>query len=156
MHTSCLYIALPVLSAVALLSASCGSSVSAKQTPRIVTMAQSGPADVIGNDNEALQRAANLLHRGDTLSIGAGTYIMENSLFVPSGVTVRGVAGKTILRKSRGIESPLVEDGDYGETFLAPAEPQKFRPGMGVAVLDDASNSGWAITMPPGFASRNA
>jgi hypothetical protein len=132
---------------MALLSASCSSSVSAKQMPRVITVAQSGPADVVGNDNEALQKAANLLHPGDTLSIAAGTYTMENSLFVPSGVTVRGVAGKTILRKSKGVESALVEDGDYGETFLAVAEPQKFRPGMGVAVVDDASNAGWAITI---------
>ncbi len=147
MHTIPLYIALPVLSAIALLSASCGASVSAKQTPRIVTVAQSGQADIVGNDNEALQKAANLLHPGDTLSIGAGTYTMENSLFVPSDVTVRGIAGKTILRKGKGVESPLVEDGDYGETFLAVADPQKFRPGMGVAVLDDVSNEGWGITI---------
>ena len=45
------------------------------------------------------------------------------------------------------MESPLVEDGDYGETFLAVADPQKFRPGMGIAVVDDVSNSGWAITV---------
>jgi parallel beta-helix repeat protein len=147
MHPISLSVALPVLSAIALLSASCSSSVSAKQTPRVITVAQSGQAEVVGNDNEALQKAANLLHPGDTLSIGAGTYTMENSLFVPSGVTVRGVAGKTILRKSTGVESPLVEDGDYGETFLAVAEPQKFRPGMGIAVVDDASNAGWAITI---------
>jgi len=110
-------------------------------------VAQTGPADILGSDNEALQRGANLLHPGDTLSIGPGTYMMENSLFIPSGVTVRGVAGKTILRKSKGIESPLIEDGDYGDTLLAVAEPHKFRPGMGVAVLDDASNAGWAITI---------
>ncbi|MFL6351844.1 MAG: right-handed parallel beta-helix repeat-containing protein [Bryobacteraceae bacterium] len=112
-----------------------------------MSVAQSGPADVVGNDSEALQKAAHLLHPGDTLSIGPGTYTMEDSLFVPSGVTVRGVSGKTILRKSRGIESALVEDGDYGETFLAVAEPQKFRRGMGIAVTDDTSNSGWAITV---------
>src|SRR5919201_1333906 len=105
MHATSLYFALPVLSVMALLSASCSSSASATQTPRVVTVAQSGSADVAGNDNEALQKAANLLRPGDTLSIGAGTYMMENSLFVPSGVTVRGVAGKTILLKSKGIES---------------------------------------------------
>jgi parallel beta-helix repeat protein len=72
---------------------------------------------------------------------------MENSLFVPSGVTVRGVPGKTILRKSRGIESLLTEDGDYGETFLPVADPQKFHAGMGVAVTDDILKTGWDITI---------
>src|SRR5205085_8907281 len=141
------YIALSMVTLMVLLSASCGSRVKAEQSPRVVTVAQSGPADIVGNDSEALQKAAQLLHPGDTLSIGTGTYTMDNSLFVPSGVTVRGVPGKTVLRKSRGIESSLVEDGDYGETFLAIAEPHKFRPGMGIAVTDDTSNSGWAITV---------
>jgi parallel beta-helix repeat protein len=147
MHPVSHYIAFSALTLMILLGASCSSRVIAEQTPRVVTVAQSGPADVVGDNSEALQKAAHLLHPGDTLSIAAGTYTMDNSLFVPSGVTVRGVAGKTILQKSRGIESPLVEDGDYGETFLALAEPQKFHPGMGIAVTDDTSNSGWAITI---------
>jgi parallel beta-helix repeat protein len=140
-------LAFSALAVMVVLSTNCGSRVTAEQPRRVVTVAQSGPADVVGTDGEALRKAAHLLHPGDTLSIGAGTYTMEDSLFVPSGVTVRGVLGKTVLRKSRGVESPLVEDGDYGETFLAVAEPQKFRPGMGIAVTDDTSNSGWAITV---------
>jgi parallel beta-helix repeat protein len=147
MHPISPHIALSALAVMIVLSTSCTSRIAAEQTSRVVTVAQSGSADVVGKDNEALQNAAHLLHPGDTLSIGAGTYTMEDSLFVPSGVTVRGVPGKTVLRKSRGIESALVEDGDYGETFLAVADPQKFRPGMGIAVTDDTSNSGWAITV---------
>lgn len=114
---------------------------------RTVTVAQSAPADVVGSDSVALQKAASLLKPGDTLSIGPGVYEMHNSLFVPSNVTVRGAAGKTILKKSRGIASALAEDGDYGETYLAVAEPGKFRPGMGIAVLDDKKNSGWDISI---------
>jgi hypothetical protein len=130
---------------LALVLVSCaGRSVSGARG-RVVSVAQSGAADVIGNDSAALQKAAGLLQPGDTLSIEPGTYEMDNSLFVPSGVTVRGVAGKTILRKSRGVESALAEDGDYGESALMLAEPEAFRPGMGIAVLDDAQNSGWDI-----------
>jgi parallel beta-helix repeat protein len=112
-----------------------------------VTVAQSGPADVVGADSMALQKAAQMLKPGDTLVIGPGTYTMQNSLFVPSGVTVRGTKDKTILRKSRGVESVLAEDGDYGESKLAVAEPQKFQPGMGVSVVDDKLNSGWDISI---------
>lgn len=115
--------------------------------PRTVTVAQSGPADVVGNDSTALQKAVHMLKPGDTLSIGPGTFEMHNSLFVPSGVTVRGTPGKTILMKSRGIESSLVEDGDYGENTLAVAEPEKFRPGMGIAIVDDLLKSGWDISV---------
>lgn len=115
--------------------------------PRTFTVAQSGPADVIGSDSAALGRAAAMLKPGDTLVIGPGTYTMDNSLFVPSGVTVRGTPGKTVLLKSRGVSSPLAEDGDYGETQLRVAEPEKFRPGMGLAVLDDRQNSGWDVSI---------
>jgi hypothetical protein len=116
-------------------------------SPRIVTVAQSGAADIVGNDNAALQKAAQMLKPGDTLQIGPGIYEMHNSLFVPSGVTVRGTAGKTILMKSRGVESALTDDGDYGENILRVAEPEKFRPGMGIAVVDDQLKDGWDISI---------
>eukprot|EP01035_Chromulina_nebulosa_P050971 gene50971-69347_t len=94
---------------------------------RTVTVAQDGSPDVLGADSATLQRAMDLLRTGDTLEIGPGTYRMNNSLFVPSGVTVRGTKGLTVLRKSAGAESALIEDGDYGETRLIVAEPGKFR-----------------------------
>jgi parallel beta-helix repeat protein len=114
---------------------------------RTIRIAQSGNADVVGSDSAALQQAAKLLHPGDTLSIGPGTYEMDNSLFVPSGVTVRGTSGQTILKKSRGVESALTEDGDFGERLLLVAEPAKFHPGMGISVSDDTLKSGWDITV---------
>jgi hypothetical protein len=130
-----------------LLAASCERRDVNAGRGRVVTVAQSGSADVLGNDDAALQKAVGLLRADDTLSIGPGVYEMNNSLFVPSGVTLRGEAGRTVLRKSRGVESPLTEDGDYGDSVLKVAEPEKFRPGMGVAVLDDKLNSGWDISI---------
>jgi hypothetical protein len=121
-------------------------AVSAEPT-RTITIAQSGTADVVGSDSITLQKAANLLKPGDTLAMGAGTYAMENSLFIPSDVTVRGEPGKTILRKGTGVASPLEEDGDYGETLLVVKEPEKFHPGMGLSILDDKQNSGWDISV---------
>ena len=120
---------------------------SASSPGRVITVAQSGTADVTGTDNEALQKAVKLLRPGDTLSIGPGIYTMNNSVFIPSGVVVRGVPGQTILRKSRGVQSALAHDGDYGETALTVAEPEKFKAGMGVAVQDDKLNSGWDISI---------
>ena len=72
---------------------------------------------------------------------------MDNSLFVPSGVTVRGTNGQTVLLKSKGVTSALLEDGDYGEWQLRVADPAGFRPGMGISVLDDAQNSGWDVSV---------
>src|ERR1700693_6404310 len=85
---------------------------------RTITVAQSGNAGdaltVIGSDSASLQEAADMLHPGDTLVIGPGTYQMDASLLIPSNVTVRGTAGKTILLKSAGVESGLTEDADFG------------------------------------------
>ncbi len=114
---------------------------------RTVTVAQFGPADFVGSDNVVLQKAADSLQPGDTLEIGPGTYLMENSLFVPSGVTLKGKAGETILKKSAGVQSLLSEDGDYGESQLRLADPKKFRAGMGISVTDKLLNSGWDISV---------
>jgi parallel beta-helix repeat protein len=132
---------------LAVLLASCGRNSVTGGKGRVITVAQSGTADVVGSDDAALQKAAALLRPGDTLSIGPGVYQMNNSLFVPPGVTVRGVKGQTVLRKSRGVESALAEDGDYGEGVLLVAEPEKLRPGMGITVLDDKLDSGWDISI---------
>ncbi len=116
-------------------------------SPRVVKVSQAGPADVVGDDNVALQKAADLLKPGDTLLIGEGTFTMENSLFVPSGVTVRGVAGKTILMKNAGVRTALAEDGDYGESAIAVAEPGRFHAGMGITIRDDALSQGWDVSV---------
>jgi hypothetical protein len=120
------YTVLALLGTMVFLNTGCGTRSGPQLASRVISVAQAAPADVVGRDSESLQKAANLLHPGDVLSIGAGTYTMENSLFVPSGVTVRGVAGKTILRKARGVESPLVEDADYGTRSSPSRTPKSF------------------------------
>src|SRR5579884_1891332 len=132
---------------LAVLSSHCVSRAGAAPGPRTILVAQSGTADVIGADSAALQRAAGMLRPGDTLSIGPGTYAMDDSLLVPSNVTVRGVPGQTVLRKNRGVESALVEDADYGDTFLRAADPQQFHAGMGVTISDDTLKSGWDVSV---------
>ncbi len=124
-----------------------GCSRAAKEGPRTITVAQSGTADIIGSDSAALQKAADMVRPGDTLVIGPGTYTMENSLFVPSGVTVRGTPGKTILKKGAGVESPLAVDAGYGIFQLTPENPERFRAGMGVSVLSDNNARGWNVSV---------
>ncbi|HEV8038529.1 MAG TPA: right-handed parallel beta-helix repeat-containing protein [Bryobacteraceae bacterium] len=88
-----------------------------------------------------------MLHPGDTLIIGPGTYQMDASLLIPSNVTVRGTAGKTILLKSPGVESALTEDADFGESYLVAANPERFHPGMGVEISDDTLKEGWDVSI---------
>jgi len=140
----------PATLAVCLLAnSSCASRSVAGPTleRRSITVAQSGNADVVGSDSTALQKAADMLRDGDTLVIGPGTYQMDASLLIPSNVTVRGAAGKTILMKTAGVESTFTEDADFGESYLSVADPQKFHPGMGVEISDDTLKSGWDVSI---------
>src|ERR1039457_1388866 len=120
---------LPVLLLILFVVAnvSCTSrSVACSTSPhRIITVAQSGNACVIGSDSVSLQKAADMLRPADTLVIGPGTYQMDASLLIPSNVTVRGTAGQTILLKSPGVESALAEDADFGESYLFAANPDR-------------------------------
>lgn len=116
--------------------------------PRTITVAVSGAADVVGDDNVALQKAADMLQPGDTLLIGAGTYTLHNSVFIPvDNVVVRGEPGKTVLRKAAGVGSRVIDCGDFGEDVVVVAEPGKFKPGMGISITDDRYNSGWSVSV---------
>jgi nitrous oxidase accessory protein NosD len=52
-------------------------------------------------------------------------------------VTVRGTAGKTVLRKADGHESVLALDGDFGEQQITVSDATGFDVGAGVAIWDD-------------------
>lgn len=136
-------LALPLVMALGCSSGSVDAS-----SPRTITVALSGPAEVTGSDNVAIQQAADMLNPGDTLVIAAGTYTIHNSVFIPvDNVVVRGEPGKTILRKAAGVASRVVDCGDFGEDVLVVAEPEKFKPGMGISVTDDRYDSGWAVSV---------
>jgi len=131
-----------------LLVSGCGGPRMAPSAGKTIRLAQSGDADVTGTDNVALQKAADMLRPGDILEIGPGTYRMENSVFIPcSDVVVRGTPGETVLKKGPGAGSKIVDCGDYGESVLVVAEPEKFKPGMGISITDDRYRSGWAVTV---------
>ncbi len=98
-------------------------------------------ADIVGDDNRALQAAVDYVAGlgGGTVEIGPGEYLMRDSLHLRSAVTVRGVAGKTILRKADGAVSRLALDGDFGEQQITVEDATGFHVGAGVAVWDSAA-----------------
>ena len=106
------------------------------ELPR-VTVGKSD-ADLIGSDNRVLQAAVDYVAGlgGGVVEIGAGEYLMRDSLHLRSNVTIRGVKGKTILRKAAGSVSTLALDGDFGEEQVTLADPNGFAVGCGVAVWD--------------------
>lgn len=108
-----------------------------KDLPRIVVGQNEG--DLVGKDNRVLQAAVDYIANlgGGTVEIGEGEYAMYDSLHLRCNVTVRGTAGKTILKKMRCVSSPLAIDGDYGEEQITLKNPEGFEVGYGVAVWDD-------------------
>lgn len=108
-----------------------------KDLPRIAVGRQD--ADLIGQDNRALQAAVDYIGAlgGGTVEIGEGEYTMHDSLHLRSHVTIRGVKGKTILRKADGACSALALDGDFGEEQITLEDPAGFAVGRGVAIWDD-------------------
>jgi len=105
-------------------------------------------ADLIGTDHRVLQAAVDYVAAlgGGTVEIGAGEYLMGDSLHLRSNVTVRGQKAKTILRKADAAVSPLALDGDFGEQQLTVQNPKGFAVGAGVAIWDDKSE-GFHVTV---------
>lgn len=103
-----------------------------------ITVGQSD-ADIVGSDNRALQAAVDYIAAlgGGTVHIGAGEYMMYDSLHLRSNVTVHGQREKTILRKADGVKSPLAIDGDYGEEQFTVVNPEGFQVGYGVVIIDN-------------------
>ena len=104
-------------------------------------------ADLIGNDNRALQAAVDYIAAlgGGVVRIGPGQYTMYDSLHLRPHVTVRGTRGKTVLRKADGVVSLLAADGDFGEQQITVADPSGFAVGYGVTIIED-NVSGFHIT----------
>jgi parallel beta-helix repeat protein len=96
-------------------------------------------ADLIGADNRAIQAAVDYVAGlgGGVVEVGEGEYLMRDSLHLRSNVTVRGVKGKTVLKKAEAAISRMVLDGDFGEQQVTVERPDGFDVGAGVAIWDD-------------------
>jgi polygalacturonase len=112
-------------------------------------------ADLVGPDNRVLQAAVDYVAGlgGGVVEIGAGEFLMRDSLHLRPFVTVRGVKGKTVLRKAAAASSPLAIDGDYGEEQITVVQPEGFDVGDGVAVWD--SQAGGFHTTVARITGRN-
>lgn len=93
-------------------------------------------ADIVGNDNRALQAAVDYVCNlgGGLVEIGPGEFLMRDSLHLRSRVTVRGAGETTILKKDIEHRSPLAADADFGEAAIILKDTTGFALGRGVYV----------------------
>ncbi len=98
-----------------------------------------GDATIIGKDDRALQAAVDYIGNlgGGTVHIGAGEYLMHDSLHLRPHVRVVGVSGSIILKKAKSSRSLLLIDGDFGEEQITLKGPTGFEIGHGVTVTDN-------------------
>ncbi|MBT5926042.1 MAG: right-handed parallel beta-helix repeat-containing protein [Verrucomicrobia bacterium] len=98
-------------------------------------------ADFVGADHRILQAAVDYVYGlgGGTVEIGEGIYEMRDSLHLRSNVHVKGVPGKSILRKAKGYRTALALDGDFGEEQVTLEDPAGFEIGGGIMVTDDGA-----------------
>lgn len=96
-------------------------------------------ADIIGNDNRALQAAVDYVGNlgGGIVEIGPGEFLMRDSLHLRSRVTVRGTAERTVLKKDREHRSSLAADSDFGEAAITVQNTDGFTIGRGVYVASE-------------------
>lgn len=108
--------------------------------PLTITVGPGEDATIRGQDNVALQAAVDYVAGvgGGEVHIQPGTYAMHDSLHLRSHVTVCGSGEDTVLRKPPSARSALSTDIVYGHWDVSLAQPDLFRPGMGVYIYDDA------------------
>jgi len=96
-----------------------------------------GSEPYAGNTNAAIQRAIDDVAAagGGVVIVPAGTYMMHDALHLRSGVRVVGRKG-AVLKKVPSVSSPVADYLGYGFYEFTVKEPEKFRVGMGVHLLD--------------------
>ena len=100
-------------------------------------------ADIVGNDNRALQAAVDYVGNlgGGVVEIVPGEYLMRDSLHLRSRVTVRGAGERTVLKKDREYRSALAADGDFGEAAITVTDTNGFAVGRGVYVASKSQRN---------------
>ena len=99
-----------------------------------------GKGAYAGTTNAAIQKAVDKVAAGGggVVIVPAGTYMMHDALHLRSKVRVVGRKG-AVLKKVPSVSSRIVDFLGYGHYEFTVAEPDKFRVGMGVHILDDKS-----------------
>jgi hypothetical protein len=107
-------------------------------------------ADVVGDDNRAIQQAVDRVAAagGGTVLIKAGTYTLSNSVRLASHMTLRGEGkDRTILQKGPAARSRVTIDAESTQSQATVEDASGFRPGMGVTLADKADRGGWCAVV---------
>jgi hypothetical protein len=101
--------------------------------------------DLRGKDDKVIQAGIEYLNRlgGGTLRLGPGVYLLRNSIYLSSNITLQGAGPRTILRKAPSVVTPLARDADWFEYGIQVEEPSGFLPGGGIMLRTKTGPGDW-------------
>jgi len=110
----------------------------------VLTVGQSN-GDLQGKDDKVIQAGIEYLKRlgGGTLRLGPGVYLLHNSIYLSSNITLQGDGPRTILRKAASVETLLARDSDWFEYGVQVEEPAGFTPGAGIMLRTQTGSEDW-------------
>src|SRR5262249_54541981 len=93
-------------------------------------------ADLVGATDRVLQAAVDYVARfgGGTVHVLPGTYLLRNSVFLRSGVRLRGSGPDTVLLKAPSVNTRLAADSDWYDQEITLANATGFELGDGVCL----------------------
>lgn len=114
----------------------------------IVVTVDVSAADVSGKANRDIQSAIDYVSclGGGTVKLGKGTFRLETTIHMRSGVKLEGVPGETILLQGAERVSPLAADADLHERQVAVARPELFPVGQSIAIRMESASRGFGDT----------
>ena len=116
-----------------------------RATQGLVLTVDQNEGDLRGNDDKIIQAGIEYLNRlgGGTLRLGPGTYVLHNSIYLSSNITLQGTGRRTILRKTPSVVTPLVRDSDWFEYGVQVEDPTGFVPGGAIMLRTQTGPEDW-------------
>lgn len=109
-----------------------------------ITVGKEGSA-IPGFTGADIQKALDEAHRlgGGRVLLSEGTFRISAPLKVGDRTHLCGAGESTLLLKTDGVHTELLEDADYGETCVTVKDASGFAAGMGFQLYDRINRYGW-------------
>jgi hypothetical protein len=117
-----------------------------KQQERSITVGDDS-ADIQGFNSRTIQLGIDwVAETGGYVKLTPGLFEIDTPVRLKSNVSLSGKGGETVLKKSKGVQSPYVIDADYGELKVTVKKPEGFKIGMKIQVTDEQNSGCWNVS----------
>ena len=121
--------------------------VTPRQQEMIITVGGEN-ADIQGFTNRSIQLAVDALPaRGGTVMLNPGIFELKDAVHLRSHMKLIGSGPSTILKRTSGFRSKLIDDADYGELKLMVEDASGFETGMSVQIWDEPQAGCWDLSI---------